>query len=135
MSLYRLDRLFAPRSVAVVGATDRPRSMGQALMANMVRAGFAGQLLPVNPKHRTVAGREAFASLSSLPAVPDLVVMATPGATIPALVEEAARLGVPAAVVISALDRLFAPRSPPRGFGPLSARSPASRARPHAPRP
>ncbi|MBY0361479.1 MAG: bifunctional acetate--CoA ligase family protein/GNAT family N-acetyltransferase [Phreatobacter sp.] len=105
MSLYRLDRLFAPRSVAVVGATDRPRSMGQALMANMVRAGFAGQLLPINPKHRTVAGLQAFASLSSLPAVPDLVVMATPGATIPALVEEAARLGVPAAVVISALDR------------------------------
>jgi len=105
MSLYRLDRFFAPRSVAIVGATDRPRSMGQALMANMKRAGFSGQLLPVNPKHASVAGLRAFASLSDLPAVPDFVVMATPAATIPGLVDEAARLGVPAAVVISALER------------------------------
>ncbi len=105
MSLYRLDRFFAPRSVAIVGATDRPHSMGQALMANMTRAGFSGQLLPVNPKHAEVAGLPTFASLSDLPLVPDLVVMATPGPTIPGLVDEAARLGVPAAVVISALER------------------------------
>lgn len=105
MSLYRLDRFFAPRSVAIVGATDRPRSMGQALMANMTRAGFSGTLYPVNPKHRTVAGLNAHASLSELPEVPDLAVLATPGATIPGLVDEAARLGVPAAVVISALER------------------------------
>ncbi len=105
MSLYRLDRFFAPRSVAIVGATDRPHSMGQALMANMKRAGFSGPLYPVNPKHATVAGLTAFASLADVPAVPDLVVMATPGATIPGLVDEAARLGVPAAVVISALER------------------------------
>jgi acetyltransferase len=105
MSLYRLDRFFAPRSVAIVGATDRPRSMGQALMANMTRASFSGVLYPVNPKHRTVAGLTAHPSLSDLPEVPDLAVLATPGATIPDLVDEAARIGVPAAVVISALER------------------------------
>ncbi|MFN3853562.1 MAG: bifunctional acetate--CoA ligase family protein/GNAT family N-acetyltransferase [Phreatobacter sp.] len=105
MSVYRLDRFFAPRTVAIVGATDRPRSMGAALMANMKRAGFSGPLWPVNPKHHTVAGLRAFASLSELPQVPDLVVLATPGATIPGLVEEAALKGVPAAVVISALER------------------------------
>lgn len=105
MSLYRLDRFFTPRTVAVVGATDRPHSMGQALMANMKRAGFAGTLLPVNPKHGTIAGLPAFPSLSALPCVPDLAVLATPGASIPGLVEEAAGLGVPAAVVISALER------------------------------
>ncbi|MCA0317765.1 MAG: bifunctional acetate--CoA ligase family protein/GNAT family N-acetyltransferase [Proteobacteria bacterium] len=105
MSLYRLDRFFAPRSVAIVGATDRPRSMGQALMANMTRAGFSGTLYPVNPKHRTVAGLAAHGSLSDLPEVPDLAVLATPGATIPGLVDEAARIGVPSAVVISALER------------------------------
>ncbi len=105
MSLYRLDRFFAPRSVAIVGATDRPHSMGQALMANMARAGFSGTLHPINPKHGTVGGLKAYARLADLPATPDLAVIATPGATVPALVEEAARLGIPATVVISALER------------------------------
>lgn len=105
MSLYRLDRFFAPRSVAMIGATDRERSMGGALMANMRRAGFAGQLWPVNPKHETVAGLKAYSGLDTLPGVPDLAVIATPGRTVPGLVEQAAALGVPAAVVISALDR------------------------------
>ncbi len=105
MSLYRLDRFFAPRSVAIVGATDRPHSMGQALMANMARAGFSGTLYPINPKHRVVGGVKAHARLADLPAPPDLAVIATPGATVPGLVEEAARLGIPATVVISALER------------------------------
>jgi len=105
MSLYRLDRFFAPRSVAIVGATDRPHSMGQALMANMARAGFSGTLYPVNPKHRVVGGLKAHARLADLPAPPDLAVIATPGATVAGLVEEAARFGIPATVVISALER------------------------------
>ncbi len=78
MSLYRLDRFFAPRSVAIVGATDRPHSMGQALMANMAAAGFSGTLYPINPKHRVVGGVKAHARLADLPAPPDLAVIATP---------------------------------------------------------
>ncbi|QCI63920.1 bifunctional acetate--CoA ligase family protein/GNAT family N-acetyltransferase [Phreatobacter stygius] len=105
MSLYRLDRYFTPSSVAIVGATNRPRSMGMALLANMRRAGYAGGLFPVNPHHQELEGLTCYASLGALPAVPDLVVLATPGRTIPGLVAEAAALGVPAAVVISALER------------------------------
>lgn len=105
MSLYRLDRLFAPRSVAVIGATDRPGSMGAVLLANLKRGGFAGPIYPVNPKHETVAGLRAFAGLDTLPALPDLAVVATPRRTVPGLVEQAAALGVPAAVVIAALER------------------------------
>jgi acetyltransferase len=111
LSLYRLDRYFTPGSVAIIGATDRPRSMGQALLANMQRAGFDGRLYPVNPKHEMLAGLKAYPSLASLPETPDLVVMATPAATIPGLVAEAAERGVPAAVVISALERSTAAKT------------------------
>lgn len=104
MSLYRLDRLFAPRSVAVIGATDRPRSIGEALMANLKRGGFTGPIFPVNPKHATVGGLAAYPSLEALPAVPDLAVIATPREAAVPTVEEAARLGVPAAVLITALE-------------------------------
>jgi acetyltransferase len=104
LSLYRLDRLFAPRSVAVVGATDRPGSMGAVLMANLKRGDFSGPIFPVNPKHETVAGLTAFSWLGALPTVPDLVIVATPRHAVPGIVEQAAALGVPAAVVIAGLE-------------------------------
>jgi acetyltransferase len=105
MSLYRLDSCFAPASVAIVGASERPRSMGRALVDNMTRGGFRGRLDLVNPRHSSIAGRRAHPSLSALPEPPDLVLVATPGPMVAAVVKEAARVGAKAAVVISALDR------------------------------
>jgi len=102
MSIYGLNRLFTPRSIAIVGASPKQSSLGGAVFANALAAGFRGRIDPVNPKHDAIGGRRCFASIDQLDAVPDLVVVATPAPTVPAIVEVAATRGVGAAVVISA---------------------------------
>ena len=71
MSIRNLDRMFRPRSVAVFGASDKPKSVGSALMANLLRAGFSGPVLPVNPRAAAVHGIMAYKDVSSLPMTPD----------------------------------------------------------------
>ena len=83
MSVRNLDHLFQPKSVAVIGASDRPQSLGATLMRNLLEGGFTGPIRPVNPKHRTVAGRPAFTDVASLPQTPDLAVICTPAPTVP----------------------------------------------------
>ena len=95
-----LECFFQPCSLAVIGATDREGSVGRAVLENL-RA-FPGRIFAVNAKRDYVLDRPSFASLSALPEVPDLVLIMTPAATSPALVEEAGKLGVKAVVVMSA---------------------------------
>jgi len=99
MSTYRLDQLFAPRSVAVIGASPRAGSLGLTFLHNLVQGGFAGPVHPVNPHHREIEGRTCFASISKLPEVPDLIVVAVPPPNVPGVIEEAGRCGVAAAVI------------------------------------
>lgn len=98
----QLDVLLRPRSVAVIGATDRPGSVGRTLLENLSAASFAGKIYPVNAKHSEVLGFPAFQSIKALPARPDLAVIVTPAHTVPELIGECAAAGVPGAVVISA---------------------------------
>ena len=93
--------LFQPTSVAVVGASSRPETIGRALVDNLVRAGFAGAIYPVHPTAREIAGRPAFPSLSACPGPVDLAVIAVPARAVESVLEEAARVGVHGAVVIS----------------------------------
>jgi acetyltransferase len=102
MSVRNLESLFRPRSVAVIGASDRERSIGALVMHNLLRAGFAGPVWPVNPKHESVAGQRAFADVAALPAAPDLAVVCTPAATVPALITALGEKGTRAAIVLSA---------------------------------
>src|SRR5690348_2858884 len=102
MTSRNLDSLFAPRSVALVGASDRPESIGSTVMRNLLGGGFHGPIWPVNPRHSTVGGQKAYPRPSALPEVPDLAVICTPAKTIPALVAELGRCGTRAAVVITA---------------------------------
>ena len=95
-----LDALFAPKSVALIGATESAGSVGRAVMENL-RA-FAGRVYPINPKRDRVFGVKAFASIAALPERVDLAVIATPAATVPDITGECARAGVRAAVIISA---------------------------------
>src|SRR5512134_3967579 len=97
-----LSRLLAPRSVAVVGASTRPGSYGNQAVENLVRAGFAGPVFGVHPTATEVHGVPCVPSLSDLPLAPDAVVVATPAATVPAIVEEAGALGCGGAVVFAA---------------------------------
>ena len=102
MSTYRLDRLFAPRSVALVGASPRPGSLGHAVLRNLRGADFAGTLALVNPRHGEIEGLPTFASLRDLPEPPDVAVVAVPADAVPAVIADAAETGVAAAVVITA---------------------------------
>ncbi|MFN0058482.1 MAG: acetate--CoA ligase family protein [Planctomycetota bacterium] len=100
--MQSLERLFRPNSVALLGASDRPRSVGALLMRNLLNAGFSGAILPVNPHDRAIAGVLAYPDIASLPVVPDLAVIATPPATVPGIVRQLGARGTAAAVIITA---------------------------------
>ncbi|MBE7416993.1 MAG: bifunctional acetate--CoA ligase family protein/GNAT family N-acetyltransferase [Ideonella sp.] len=102
MSVRNLDRLFQPRSLAVIGASDRARSIGALVMANLLAARFDGPLWPVNIAHDTVAGQPAFHDVAALPGVPDLAVVCTPAPTVPGLIAALGARGTRAAIVLSA---------------------------------
>lgn len=102
MSSRNLEHLFSPRSVALIGASDRPHSIGSTVMRNLLRGGFRGPIWPVNLRHGTVAGREAYRTVEALPAAPDLAVICTPAASVPGLIASLGARGTRAAVVISA---------------------------------
>jgi acetyltransferase len=97
-----LQGLFAPASVALIGASEKPGSVGQALLANLAGGPFGERFYPVNPKHPKMAGLKAYKALAELPETPDLVVLATPAPGIPALIQQAADKGVKNAIIISA---------------------------------
>lgn len=102
MSIFGLHRAFTPTSIAIVGASPNASSLGGAVYANAIAAGFRGRIDPVNPKYEEIGGRRCVAALDQLDTVPDLVVVATPAPSVPAIVEAAAARGVGAAIVISA---------------------------------
>jgi acetyltransferase len=101
MSVRNLEHLFAPKSVALVGASERPGSLGATLLHNLLAGGFKGEVWPVNPKYGELAGRRCYASVADLPAAPALAVICTPPATIPAIVRQLGERGTRAAVVLS----------------------------------
>lgn len=102
MSQHNLDRLFAPRRIAVVGASNRVGSVGYSVLRNLLGGGFAGVVQPVNPRHESVQSVEAFPSVAALPKVPDLVVVCSPADTAPGLVDQCGRAGVGGMVILSA---------------------------------
>ncbi|MFC5481077.1 GNAT family N-acetyltransferase [Massilia suwonensis] len=102
MSVRNLNKLFAPRSVALIGASNRPGSLGATLLHNLSAGGFAGAIYPVNPKHTELAGLPVVASVADLAAAPDLAVICTPPATIPAIIRQLGEKGTRAAIVLSA---------------------------------
>lgn len=98
----RLDAIFAPSSVAVVGASGRPGSVGRTVLENLTSGGYSGQVFAVNPKHDTILGLPSYSSVKAVPARLDLVVVATPARTVPGVIEECAEADVQGAVVLSA---------------------------------
>ena len=102
MTTRNFDALFAPRSIALVGASNEPHSVGSVVARNLYSAGFEGPIMPVNPHHREIEGRRCYPSIAALPQVPDLAVIVTPAASVPGIVRELAEAGCRAAVVISA---------------------------------
>nr|WP_297456904.1 bifunctional acetate--CoA ligase family protein/GNAT family N-acetyltransferase [uncultured Halomonas sp.] len=97
-----LRHFFEPASLAVIGASEKPHSMGGLVIRNLQESGFPGAIWAVNPKgYDTVFGQRCVASVSALPSVPDLAVLCTPVATIPKSIEQLGKIGVKAAMVLS----------------------------------
>jgi len=102
MSIRNLKYLFDPKSVAVIGASARPQSIGNLVMKNLLEGGFEGPIMPINPNHAAIAGVLAYPDVPSLPATPDLAVICTPPATIPELFEQLGERGTRGIIVLTA---------------------------------
>ncbi len=102
MSIRNFESLIHPRSVAVIGASNRPLSIGKLVTHNLLRGDFAGPVLPVHPQYESVAGVLCYPNVAALPTAPDLAVICTPPATVPGLIAALGERGTRAAVVVTA---------------------------------
>jgi acetyltransferase len=102
MTIRNLDALFEPKSIALVGASNQPGSVGAVLARNLLDTGFSGPIFPVNPHEQSIRSTLNYRTVAELPLTPDLAVIATPPATVPGLVAELAGRGCRAAVIITA---------------------------------
>ncbi len=102
MNTHYLSPLFKPESVALFGASDRPKSVGGVVFRNLLTSGFKGRIYAINPKRDEVQGQKAFSSLDDIDEVVDLVVVATPAASIPAIVEACGERGIKMMLILSA---------------------------------
>ncbi|MES2096501.1 MAG: acetate--CoA ligase family protein [Pseudomonadota bacterium] len=111
MAVHGLETLCRPTSVAVVGASHEPGAIGHIVLANLIAGGFAGPIYAVNPRRIVVPGSIWCASVDTLPAAPDLAVIAVPPASVPDVVRALGRLGTRVAVILT------------NGFGEASHRA------------
>ena len=102
MTVRNLNFLFQPKSVALIGASERPGSIGLHVAENLLRAGFSGEIGFVNLRRSSVLGKPCYSSCERLPFVPQLGVVATPPHAVPGVIAELGRKGCRAAVVITA---------------------------------
>ncbi len=99
---HYLTSLFEPKSVAVIGASDRENSVGNIIFKNILSSGYKGRLYAINPKHETIQGQPAYKSIEEIGARVEMAVIATRPQTVPQLIEQCGRSGVRNVIVISA---------------------------------
>ncbi|CAG0997416.1 Peptidyl-lysine N-acetyltransferase Pat [Methylophilaceae bacterium] len=102
MGQHYLKPLFAPKSVAVFGASDKADSVGQIVFENMLQGGYQDALYPINPNHAEVQGCKAYSTISQIPEPVELAIIATPPQTVPDIIEECGKHNVKAAIIITA---------------------------------
>ncbi len=100
--MHPLDRIFRPQRIALIGASQNPRSVSGTVLKNLVGSGFRGVVYPVNPAHESVLGVQCWPDLGHLPRTPDLAVICSPAAEVPAVVRTCGEAGIRGVVVISA---------------------------------
>lgn len=98
---HYLTPLFEPQSIAIIGASETPGSVGSTVVRNVIEGGYTGKLYFVNPRHETVFGQKAYDSVESIPQRLDLAVICTKAETVPAIVEACGRAGTRHAIIIS----------------------------------
>lgn len=99
---HPLDFIFAPRNVAVIGASETEGSVGRTILWNLISNPFGGAVFPVNPKRSSVLGIHAYPKIADVPAQVDLAVVVTPALSVPGIIEECVAAGVKGAIIISA---------------------------------
>ena len=99
---HYLRSLFEPKSVAVIGASDREDSVGHFLFKNILNSGYKGRLYPINPKHEMVQGQQAYKSIEEIGARVELAIIATRAQTVPDIVEQCGRSGIKNIIIITA---------------------------------
>jgi acetyltransferase len=100
-AVHYLRPALAPRSIAVVGASNRPDSLGRLVMANVLAGGYKGDVYPVNPRRRVIDGRPCLPSLRALPGRVDLAIAVTGARHVPGLIDDAAAMGIRSMLVLS----------------------------------
>ena len=101
MSGRDLDPLFAPTSMAVFGASERPESVGCKVYTNLLQGAFAGNLYAINPKYERLLDKPCYPSLEAIGKCPDLAVIATPARTVLSILEACGGIGVKGAIILS----------------------------------
>jgi len=102
MPIKKLDSIFRPKRIALVGVSNDPKSVGGITLKNLVGGGFRGVVYPVNPRHEAVMGIPCYADLHSLPKTPDLAVIMTPAKQVPAIVKSCGETGIDGIIIMSA---------------------------------
>lgn len=102
MGIRKLNSIFKPRRIALIGVPADPNSVGGLTLRNLVGGGFRGVVYPVNPKHEAVLGISCFPSVRSLPKTPDLAVITTNASAVPEIVEECGEAGIKGVIIMSA---------------------------------
>jgi acetyltransferase len=102
VSTENLDKIFNPRKIAVIGASDREKSVGAKLLRNLIGVGYKGVVYPVNPFRPTVQGITAYPNIRKVPWQVDLAIIATPAHTVPQIIDECGKAGVSGVIIVSA---------------------------------
>ncbi len=102
MKVTKLERMFKPRSVAVVGASREKKKLGHIILKNIIDSGFEGEVLPINPGAQTILSHKCFASYAELPIVPELAVIAVPAPLVIGIMRQIGQKGTTNVVIITA---------------------------------
>ena len=102
MGVDKLGKIFRPKSIAVVGASEKEGSIGSALMRNLIEGGYPGDIYPINPNRPPISGLTAYSSVLALKSSIDLAILAAPIVSTPEIVKECSEAGVQGAIIISA---------------------------------
>jgi acetyltransferase len=97
-----LAAIFTPKNIAVIGASEKPGSVGRTLLWNLIGNPFGGTVFPVNPNRHSVLGIKAYSTISDVPDPIDLAIIATPAPTVPKIIGECVDIGIKGAIIISA---------------------------------
>jgi acetyltransferase len=102
MVTINLDKIFNPKSIAVIGASDEEGTVGYALMKNIKELGYEGKVYPINIRKKEILGLKTYQTIDQLPETVDLAVIATPAKTVPDIVEQCGKAGIVGIIIISA---------------------------------